>query len=128
MLSLQPRPLARLLATGVVGGALACSGCGSSVAVTASGPRLAMTLSEYAITPQDVRIPAGRITLAVRNGGSIPHRLQVRSGTRVLATSRPLPPGQRTEVVVTLTPGAYTTTDPLDRHDTLGQHGTIHAH
>jgi hypothetical protein len=90
---------------------------------------LPVTLSEYRISPQDVEIRAGRIVLDVRNGGTIAHRLQLRSASdsRVLATSRPLPPGQRTRVVVTLAPGRYLTSDPLDRHDTLGEHGAITA-
>lgn len=117
----------RLVAAAGATAALACCACGKPAAVAVSGTTLSLTLSDFAIAPQDVDLPAGRVTLEVRNAGSVAHRLQVRAGTRVLATGRPLPPGQRTTVVVTLAPGTYVTTDPLDRNDTLGQRGEIRA-
>jgi uncharacterized cupredoxin-like copper-binding protein len=57
------------------------------------------------------------------------HRLQIRTQdrSRALATSPPLRPGQTTRLTLDLPPGTYVDTCPLDRHDTLGEHGTIAA-
>ncbi|MCW2953802.1 MAG: hypothetical protein JWQ48_2972 [Conexibacter sp.] len=118
-----------LLAAAGAAVALACCACGKPAAVARTGTTLPVTLSEYRISPQDVEIRAGRIVLDVHNAGTIAHRLQLTAarGSRVVAASPPLPPGQRTRVVVTLAPGDYLTSDPLDRHDTLGQRGTLNA-
>ena len=91
--------------------------------------RCALTLSEYRIAPQAVRVPAGRVTIVVRNGGTTVHRLQIRSEdrTRTLASTPPLRPGETAQLAVDLPPGTYVDTCAVERHDTLGEHGTIVA-
>jgi uncharacterized cupredoxin-like copper-binding protein len=119
----------RLLTAAVAAALAAVPGCGEPNAVAVEGSTLRLTLSEYRVAPQEVEIAAGRVELVVRNAGTMVHRLQIRSGdrSRALATSPPLRPGQTTRLVVELPPGAYVTTCPLDRHDTLGEHGEIRA-
>ncbi len=119
----------RLLAAAVAVALAAVSGCGEPDAVAVDGPTLRLTLSEYRVSPQVVRVPAGRVELVVRNGGTMVHRLQIRTEdrTRALVSSPPLRPGETARLVVELPPGAYVSTCPLDRHDTLGEHGTIVA-
>lgn len=105
------------------------SGCGEPDAVAVDGTPLRLTLSEYRVEPQVVRVPAGRVEVVVRNAGTMVHRLQIRSGdrSRALATSPPLRPGETARLAVDLPPGTYVSTCPLDRHHTLGEHGTITA-
>lgn len=125
MPSLPPPAVAAAVATLV----LACGGCGEPDPVAVGTRPLRLTLSEYRIAPQAVRVPAGRVELVVRNGGTTVHRLEVRSAdrTRTLAASPPLRPGATARLVLDLPPGTYVDTCGLERHDTLGEHGTIVA-
>ena len=74
-------------------------------------------------------MPAGRVEVVVRNDGTVVHQLEIRTAdrTRSLAESPPLRPGETARLAVDLPPGAYLATCPLDRHHTLGEHGTIVA-
>lgn len=125
MPALPSRPLATALAAGLA----ACAGCGESAPVTVDATPLRLTLSEYRVDPQAVRVPAGRVEILVRNGGATVHRLEVRSAdrARTLAAGPPLRPGQTARVVVDLPPGTYVDACGVERHDTLGEHGAIVA-
>lgn len=125
MPALPPRPLAAALVAALA----TAAGCGQPAAVTVDRGPLRLTLSEYRIAPQVVRVPAGRVELVVRNGGTMVHRVQIRTEdrSRALASSPPLRPGESVRLVVDLPPGTYVSTCPLDRHHTLGEHGTIEA-
>jgi hypothetical protein len=125
MPALSPRPLALAVAAALA----ACAGCGEPSPVAVDATPLRLTLSEYRIAPQAVRVPPGRVTIVVRNGGTMVHRLQIRSEdrTRTLAASPPLRPGESAQLVVQLPPGAYVDTCAIERHDTLGEHGRIVA-
>ncbi len=118
----------RLLAAAVAAALPFASGCGEPDAVAVEGP-LRLTISEYRVSPQVVRVPAGQVELVVRNAGTMVHRLQIRTAdrTRALASSPPLRPGETARLAVELPPGDYVSTCPLDRHDTLGEHGEIRA-
>lgn len=91
------------------------------------GEALRVTLSEFRVAPQAVAMSAGRVRIVARNGGTMVHRLQLRSGdrSRTIATTPPLRPGETARLTVELPPGAYVMTCPLDRHHTLGEHGTL---
>lgn len=119
----------RLLAAAVLAAVALSSGCGEPDSVAAGGRTVRLTLSEYRIDPQALRVEAGRVELLVRNEGTMVHRLELRTAdrTRALASSPPLRPGASARLVVDLPPGEYVDTCPLDRHDTLGEHGTISA-
>jgi Cupredoxin-like domain len=119
----------RLLAVVAAAALPLVAGCGEPEAVAVEGPVLRLTLSEYRVEPQAVRVAAGRVELVVRNAGTMVHQLQIRTHdrSRALATTPPLRPGETTRLVVELPPGAYVDTCPLDRHDTLGEQGTIEA-
>lgn len=122
----------RPLATAVVALIPACAaaaGCGEPDPVAVAGPTVRLTLSEYRVAPQAVRVPAGRVELVVRNAGTTVHRLQIRTQDRerTLGATPPLRPGETARLTVDLPPGTYLGTCPLDRHQTLGEHGTIEA-
>jgi hypothetical protein len=125
MPALPSRALAATVVTALVG----CAGCGEPDPVAVDATPLRLTLSEYRVAPQAVRVPAGRVEILVRNGGATVHRLRIRSEdrARTLASSPPLPPGGSARLVVELPPGSYVDTCAVERHDTLGEHGTIVA-
>lgn len=113
--------------TAVVAVVLGAAGCGEPAPVAVDATPLRLTLSEYRIVPQAVRVPAGRLELVVRNGGTTVHRLRLRdeARTRTLASTPPLRPGETARLVVDLPPGRYVGACAGERHDTLGEHGTI---
>jgi len=125
MPSLPPPACVAAVAAVVLGSA----GCGEADPVAVDATPLRLTLSEYRIAPQAVRVPAGRVEIVVRNGGATVHRLRLRSEdrARTLASSRPLRPGETARLVVDLPPGTYVDACAVERHDTLGEHGTIVA-
>jgi hypothetical protein len=125
----MPALPSRALAAAVVTGLAACTGCGEPTPVAVDATPLRLTLSEYRIEPQAVRVAAGRVEIAVRNGGTTVHRLEIRSSdrTRTLAASPPLRPDETARLVVELPPGTYVDLCAVERHDSLGEHGTIVA-
>jgi hypothetical protein len=108
--------------------ALTVAGCGApeEVAVAGAVP-VPIELSEFRLVPQDLRIEPGRRTFEVRNAGTIVHRFELRSedGSRRLVLGRPLRPGQSETITVQLAPGTYLMRCAQERHNTLGEHGTI---
>ena len=69
-------PLA-LLAAGLV--AASAAGCGAATRIGAGGT-LQIALSEYRVTPQDVRAAAGLLTIVVHNYGRLSHDLVISRG------------------------------------------------
>jgi len=129
MPSLPPRPPAAAAAAAVAAALAACAGCGEPGPVAVGAEPLRLTLSEYRVAPQAVRVPAGHVEIVVRNAGATVHRLEVRSAdrTRTLASSPPLRPGQSARLAVDLPRGSYVDLCAVERHATLGEHGTIVA-
>ncbi|HEV7774110.1 MAG TPA: cupredoxin domain-containing protein [Conexibacter sp.] len=125
----MPALPSRALASAVATALAACAGCGEPAPVAVDATPLRLTLSEYRVEPQAVRVTAGRVEILVRNGGTTVHRLEIRSEdrTRTLASSPSLRPGQTARLVVDVPPGEYVDTCAVERHDTLGEHGTIVA-
>src|SRR5689334_10731421 len=122
-------PGVRALAMGLAAVLVGSSGCGEPAPVAVDATPLRLTVSEYRIEPQAVRVPAGRVELVVRNAGTMVHRLEIRTADRArrLAATPPLRPGETARLTVKLPPGRYLDTCAIERHDTLGEHGTIVA-
>ncbi len=118
----------------VLGAAAVAAGCGGEpAAVTVSGSTLRVTLDEYRIQPQNVRMKAGRIHLAARNTGQLTHNLVVESITDdptkevVHGRTDTAHPGQTVTErdPITLKPGRYRLACTISNHENLGQYGTL---
>jgi hypothetical protein len=109
--------IATLLALGV-------AGCGRTTTVPA-GHAIELALTEYRITPQDVRTPAGGVDILVRNYGRLVHNLVLTSGGHQLASTKPIPPGQRAWLFLALPPGHYVMASTLFSDQDLGEYGTL---
>jgi uncharacterized cupredoxin-like copper-binding protein len=130
-------PLARLLARSLatltvaasVAFALLSTGCGSSASVdVAESQPVKISMSEFQLRPQDLRLNgAGRRTFEISNDGTIVHRFELRSEdlTRRLLIGRPLKPGESETLTVRLPSGTYVMRCAQERHNTLGEYGTV---
>ena len=111
--------------------AVLLAGCGDEP-VREAQPVVRVTLDEYAITPQDVSVPSGRVQLVARNIGRLTHNLQVEippkdpdEQTESLGQTPTAQPGTTVTATVTLKPGTYLMRCSLANHDDLGMTGTL---
>jgi hypothetical protein len=118
----NPIAVTRLLLTGSVLAAL--YGCGHTATVGASRS-LRVALTEYRVSPQSIRSRSGELTLVVENDGRLAHTLAVSSKGNIVGQTPPLPPGTRTYLVLTLSPGSYLMTSTLFSDQALGTYGTL---
>jgi uncharacterized cupredoxin-like copper-binding protein len=124
-------PLRALVA--VVGAAALTAGCGEPAAVDVSGNTLRVTLDEYRIRPQNIRVHAGRIHLVAIDEGRLTHNLAIESITddptkriEYGRTETAHPGDTVTErEPIELKPGRYRLACTISNHDNLGQYGTL---
>jgi hypothetical protein len=118
----------------VVGAAAVAAGCGGEpAAVAVSGTTLRVTLDEYRIRPQNVRMKPGSIHLTAVNAGRLTHNLVVESITDdptkevVYGRTDTAHPGQTVTErdPIALRPGRYRLACSISNHDNLGQYGTL---
>lgn len=127
---MPPLPLKRSFAAlfAAVAVAVAAAGCGGgrTAAVEPTRPAV-VAMTEFALDPQQLRLTAGRRTFEIRNEGGMVHRFELRSADarRRLVLGRPLKPGERETLTVRLRPGQYVMRCAQERHNTLGEWGTI---
>jgi plastocyanin len=107
-------------------------GCWSGSPVVEDDPVVRVTLDDYAIQPQEISVPPGRVELVARNVGQLTHNLRVEKPAPTpedrgepLATTPTAQPGQTVRTTVRLQPGTYRIRCTLGNHDDLGEYGTL---
>ena len=116
--------LVRAIATALA--ALALGGCGEAErAAQARDGRVAITLDDFLIEPQNVRAQAGEVTFEATNGGRLGHNLRVRGRDGEPVAIATLLPGRRGSETVTLSPGDYKMLCTVANHEQLGMTGTL---
>jgi uncharacterized cupredoxin-like copper-binding protein len=126
-------PAHRTLLGAIAAAAIALgAGCGDDGPVRERTPVVRVTLDEYAIAPQDVSVPSGRVELIARNVGRLTHNLRVERPPKEpedqaapLASTPTAQPGQTVRVTVDLKPGTYRMRCSLANHDDLGMYGEL---
>jgi plastocyanin len=109
--------------------ALALAACGGSgAAVRERSRHFTVTLDDYLIRPQSLRVRSGELTVTVTNRGRLGHtlRIRTRTGRNVLAFQT-LQPGESKTRSFKLGRGTYTMYCVLANHEELGMHGTLVA-
>ncbi|MFZ0088691.1 MAG: cupredoxin domain-containing protein [Solirubrobacteraceae bacterium] len=103
---------------------IAAAGCGSTTTV---GDRhtFSVALSEYRVTPQDVHATAGETAIYVHNYGRLTHDLVLTFEGQMWATTKPIAPGEGTELTTALIPGRYEMASSLLSDQALGAYGTL---
>ena len=126
-------PLARAIHALPVAAALAVAGCGAEPAGV-EGRTLRVELDEYRITPQDVRVEAGRLAIVATNTGRLTHNVKIvledpedsEAPVTEVGGTRTAQPGESTRVTFEdLKPGTYRLACTIANHDDLGQYGEL---
>jgi hypothetical protein len=102
---------------------IAATGCDHTVVARDGTARIVLT--EYRLIPQNVRAPAGEVTIDIRNAGRLTHNFTLMRGTHTTAETGPIQPGQRIELVLPLAPGKYVMTSTILSDRDLGIYGTL---
>jgi len=78
-------------------------------------------LSEWKVELSQATVPAGAVTFAITNAGSIPHAVEV-EGNGIEQEAAVIQPGATAALTVTLKPGTYDVYCPVgqDSHKKLG--------
>jgi plastocyanin len=84
-----------------------------------------VSLTEYHVSPQSVRAPAGTLTIFVHNYGRLSHNLVISSNGQPDDATQPIPPGETSELVATLAPGKYLMSSTIQSDQALGAYGTL---
>jgi len=121
---MRPRTLTPIA---VVAIALALAGCGGAGApVRERGTTFTVTLDDYLIRPQEVRVPAGRrLTIRVVNRGRLGHTLRIRGATKNILAFTTIRPGETKEREFSPGAGSYTMYCALANHEELGLYGKL---
>lgn len=80
-----------------------------------AGGQVPVSLAEFAISMPST-LPAGRVTFAVTNDGTITHSFEIEGNGVEKELKSPLEPGQTDMFSVNLEPGTYTVYCPIDDH------------
>ena len=121
--SRAPR-LAPVLAATAAALAALLAGCGNTTQV-GSNRTFQVALTEYHVSPQRVSAPAGTLTIFVHNYGRLSHNLVISSNGHPDAATEPIPPGETSELLATLTPGNYLMSSTILSDQALGAYGTL---
>jgi plastocyanin len=114
--------------------AVALPGCGGGDPVPVDGRTLRLRLDEYRITPQDVRVDAGRLRIVATNVGRLTHNVKIvkedpsdsEAPVEEVGGTRSTQPGESAAVTFRdLEPGEYRLACTIANHDDLGQYGSL---
>jgi uncharacterized cupredoxin-like copper-binding protein len=102
------------------------AGCGGGTTVREKTGTFSVTLSDYLIRPQSIRVPKGQpLTVTVHNAGKLGHTFRIRSSNHDVLKFTTLAPGETKSRSFKLAPGRYTMYCALSNHEELGMHGTL---
>jgi plastocyanin len=125
----RPRASRAGLALLSIAGVLAACSGGNNASAGPQTPApsgvVAIEAKEYAFTPSTITVPAGAVTLSIRNGGSQEHEFEIFKGDTVVDEVEGIVPGLTKNATVTLAAGEYTFLCKLNGHDQLGMKGTL---
>ena len=113
--------------------ALALTGCGGADEVHPKGSTVRVTIDEYRLLPQKVRVTGPRVRLVLRDRGRLTHNVKVFSTTEFDEEDKPVQlggtptahPGETVRASVRLDPGTYRLACSIANHDDLGEHGEL---
>jgi Cupredoxin-like domain len=103
---------------------VALGGC-SHTRQAGAGRTVQMSVNEFRLNPQSVDASAGVLAIVVHNYGRLTHNLVVSANGQSVAGTKPIPPGQTTELDLNLAPGTYQMASTMLSDEALGAYGTL---
>lgn len=103
---------------------VAAGGCGYTQVVGKSRT-FNLTLTEYRLIPQSIRVSTGEMTIYVHNYGRLTHNLVISSNGQPTDSVQPIFPGQTAQLSLTLLPGQYSIASTVLSDQALGAYGTL---
>jgi uncharacterized cupredoxin-like copper-binding protein len=97
----------------------------STPAAAAGGGTLTLGESEFKITPKAATTKSGKVTIDVKNDGTIVHNLNVEGNGIEEKKTADIQPGSSAKLTVALKPGKYEMYCSIDGHRAAGMEGTI---
>jgi plastocyanin len=93
---------------------------------TPANERLPVVADEYAFDPSAIQVSgAGRLTVTLRNEGSLAHNLKLFRGEEEIGGTSTLPAGRSESVRLNLQHGSYRMVCTVGDHEQLGMKGTV---
>jgi plastocyanin len=93
---------------------------------TPANERLPVVADEYSFDPSAIQVSgAGRLTLTLRNEGSLAHNLKLFRGDEEIGGTSTLPAGSSESVRLNLEHGSYRMVCTVGDHEQLGMKGTV---
>jgi plastocyanin len=107
--------------------ALALAACGGDQpTVRERTGNISVTLEDYLIRPQSIRVPAGgTVTATVTNRGRLGHTFRIRGENHNVLAITTIQPGETKSRTRRLAKGTYTMYCVLANHEELGMYGTL---
>jgi uncharacterized cupredoxin-like copper-binding protein len=105
----------------------ASSSGSSSSSASGGGSAVSVDESEFKLSPANATVKAGKVTVTIKNTGTITHALALEGagpGGKDLKSS-PLQPGQTKTLTVTLKAGKIEWYCPIDGHKSMGMVGKL---
>jgi plastocyanin len=93
---------------------------------TPANERLPVVAAEYSFDPSAIQVSgAGRLTLTLRNEGSLAHNLKLFRGDEEIGGTSTLQAGRSASVRLNLQHGSYRMVCTVGDHEQLGMKGTV---
>jgi plastocyanin len=93
---------------------------------TPANETLPVVAKEYSFDPSAIQVSgAGRLTVTLRNEGSLAHNLELFRGDEEIGGTSTLPAGRSESVQLNLEHGSYRMVCTVGDHEQLGMKGTV---
>jgi plastocyanin len=102
-------------------------GCGAEepARVKAPADRIAVTVSDFRYTPQNITAKPGRLEVTLTNRGRLAHTFRVERKNTIVKKVSSLLPGDTATTSIPLRKGEYRFFCALSNHEELGMYGTL---
>ena len=102
-------------------------GCGAEepAPVSAKDDAIAIAVTDFRFTPQNIRAEPGRLKVRLKNEGRLAHTFRVERKTTIVRKVSSLLPGDSATTTIPLRKGEYRFFCALSNHEELGMYGTL---